>query len=107
MHMYIFSSCFVLVLCLVFFFQCPIDPVALLLEKDPSKAEPQSVPSPAAVKQDIVLPPGAAVTTEKGVPETSKLLEENLTEDKEVELMADHEDGTQTEGNVHAFLESF
>lgn len=86
-----------------FFVPFPIDPVALL-EKDPSKAETQSVPSSAAVKQDILLPPEGAVTTEKGVPESSKLLEENLTEDKEVELMDVHEDGTQIEGNVLVFL---
>lgn len=87
----------------LFFAPFPIDPVALL-EKDPSKAESQSVPSPAAVKQDILLPPEGAVTTEKAVPESSKLLEENLTEDKEVELMDVHEDGTQLEGDVLAFL---
>lgn len=86
-----------------FFVPFPTDPVALP-EKDPSKAEPQSVPSPAAVKKDILLPPEGAVKTEKDVPESSKHLEENLTEDKEVELMDVHEDGTQIEGNVLAFL---
>lgn len=99
MYMYVFVSH------IAWFFPCPVAPVALLLAKDPSQAEPQSVPPPAAVKQDILLPPGGAVTTEKGVPETSKLLENNLTEDKEVELMDVQEDGTQTEGNELVFLD--
>lgn len=69
----------------------------LPLEKDLSKVEPHSVPSAAAVKQDVLLPPEGAVATEEGEAETSEPLKNNLTEDKETEVMDVH-DGAQTEG---------
>lgn len=67
--------------------------------KDLSKLESKPVPSAAAVKQDILPPPEGAVKTQNDeASETSKLLKNNLTEEKEVELMDAHEQGTQTEG---------
>lgn len=96
--------CLTLPLLSTLFFPCPDAPVALLPAKDPSKVEPQSVPSAAAVKQDILLPPEGDVTTEEGEAETTKLMKNNLTEDQEMELMDAHEEGAQTEGNELAFL---
>ncbi|XP_068559648.1 Golgi membrane protein 1 [Cebidichthys violaceus] len=75
----------------------PDAPVDLAPQKDLSKAESQSAPSAAAVKQDILLPPEEAVETEEGEAETGEPLKNNLTEDKEVEVMDAHEDGAQTE----------
>ncbi|GAA6223208.1 Golgi membrane protein 1 [Lates japonicus] len=65
--------------------------------KDLSKAEFQSVPSAVTVKQDILLPPEGADKTQDGEAETSKLLKNNLTEDKDIEVMDAHEEGVQTE----------
>lgn len=63
------------------------------LAKDLSKAE--SVPSTAA-EQDI-LPQEGAVKTDESEGETNKLLDNNLTEDKDMEVMDAHEEGVQTE----------
>lgn len=63
------------------------------LAKDLSKAE--SVPS-AAAEQDI-LPQEGAVKTDESEGETNKLLDNNLTEDKDMEVMDAHEEGVQTE----------
>lgn len=62
-------------------------PVALTSVKGLSKQESRSSPTAAVVKQDIFPPPEGP---EKGVgdeTETSKPLENNLTEDKDMELM--------------------
>ncbi|XP_071339212.1 Golgi membrane protein 1 isoform X2 [Trachinotus anak] len=75
----------------------PETPVDLPSVKDLSKAEFKSVPSAAAVKQDILLPPEGAVKSQEGEAETSKPLENNLTEDNEMEVMDAHEEGAQTE----------
>lgn len=77
--------------------KAPDAPVYLPPEKDLSKVESQSVPSAAAVKQDILSPPEGAVEGEKGEAETSKPLKNNLTEDNEMEVMDVHEEGAQTE----------
>ncbi|XP_056275478.1 Golgi membrane protein 1 isoform X2 [Pseudoliparis swirei] len=66
-------------------------------QKDLSKAESQTAPAAANVKQDILLPPEEAVETEEGEAETIEHLKNNLTENNEVELMDAHEDGAQTE----------
>ncbi|XP_040011702.1 Golgi membrane protein 1 [Xiphias gladius] len=75
----------------------PDAPADLPTVKDLSKADFQSVPSAAAVKQDILLPPEGGVNTQEGEAEASKLLKNNLTEDKEMEVMDAHEEGAQTE----------
>lgn len=75
----------------------PDAPADLSPAKDFSELESQSSPSAAAVKQDILPPPVGAVTTDEGEEETSKLVKNNLTDDKDMELMDVHEDGTQTE----------
>ncbi|KAF7659262.1 hypothetical protein LDENG_00000980 [Lucifuga dentata] len=62
-----------------------------------SKLDSQSVPLAATVKQDTLLPPEGAVRTEKEETANGKLLEENLTENKEVEEMVANQEGTQTE----------
>lgn len=72
------------------------DPVELPSTKDVSKAESLSVLSTAAIKQDSLQPPEGAVKTQEGGEET-KLLKNNLTEDKEVEVMEAHEEPAQTE----------
>ncbi|XP_070821568.1 Golgi membrane protein 1 isoform X2 [Chaetodon trifascialis] len=64
--------------------------------KDLSEVESRSVPSAAAVKQDTLLPPEGTVLTEEKA-EKSKLLTNNLTEDKDMELMDAHEEDTHTE----------
>ncbi|KAM6945064.1 Golgi membrane protein 1 [Lycodopsis pacificus] len=75
----------------------PDAPVDLAPQKDLSKAESQSAPSAAAVKKDILLPPVEAVETEEGEAETGEPLKNNLTEDKEMEVMDAHEEGAQIE----------
>ncbi|XP_059193310.1 Golgi membrane protein 1 isoform X2 [Centropristis striata] len=72
-------------------------PVDLPPVKDISKVESHSVPSAAAAKQDILLPPEGAADTKQGDAETSEPLKNNLTEDKDMEVMDAHEDGAQTE----------
>lgn len=79
--------------------------MALLSAKDSPKVEPQSVPTAAAVEKDVLLPPEGAIRTEEGEAEDSKLLKNNLTEDKEGELMGLHEEGAKTEGNEFVFLD--
>ncbi|XP_020513529.1 Golgi membrane protein 1 [Labrus bergylta] len=64
---------------------------------DQTPAKGLAVPSATAEKQDILSPPEGAVTTEEGEADTSKLLKNNLTEGKELEVMDVHEDGAQTE----------
>lgn len=83
---------------LPYYFPVPDAPADLPTVKDLSKADFQSVPSAAAVKQDILLPPEGGVNTQEGEAEASKLLKNNLTEDKEMEVMDAHEEGAQTEG---------
>lgn len=65
--------------------------------KELNKFETETVPSAAAVKPDVLLPPGGAFTTEEGQADTSKLLKNNLTEDKEMELMDAHEEDAPVE----------
>ncbi|XP_042344219.1 Golgi membrane protein 1 isoform X2 [Plectropomus leopardus] len=72
--------------------------VNLSPEKNLSEVrESQLVPSAAAVKQDILLPPEGAVEAEKGEAGTSKPVKNNLTEDNDLEVMDAHEEGAQTE----------
>lgn len=59
---------------------------------DQAPAKDLTVPSATAGKQDILLPPERAVTTEEGQGETSKLLKNNLTEDQDLEVMDAHEE---------------
>ncbi|XP_029296340.1 Golgi membrane protein 1 [Cottoperca gobio] len=72
-------------------------PMDLLPENDLSKAESQSVPSAAAVKQDLLLPPEGAVVTEEAEAETSEPMKNNLTEEKEMEVMDVREEDAQTD----------
>lgn len=85
-------------LTLPFYLPGPDAPGDLPSQKDLSKAESQTAPAAANVKQDILLPPEEAVETEEGEAETIEHLKNNLTENNEVELMDAHEDGAQTEG---------
>lgn len=68
------------------------------MAKDLTEVASQSGPSLAVVKQDLLQPPEGTVTTE-GEAETSKLLKNNLTEDKEMEVM-----DAQIEGKELTFL---
>ncbi|XP_034090686.1 Golgi membrane protein 1 isoform X2 [Gymnodraco acuticeps] len=65
--------------------------------KDLSKIDSQSIPSAAAVKQETLLPPEGAVLPQEGEAETSEPVKNNLTEDKEMEVMDVHGEDTQTE----------
>lgn len=62
------------------------------------KGESQAASSAAAVKQDILPPPEGAVKSQDAETETSKFIKNNLTEEKDMEFMDAHEEGTQTEG---------
>jgi len=65
---------------------------------NPALAKDVTVPSANADKQDILSPPEGAATTEEGEAGASKLLNNNLTEDKEMEVMDAHEENpAQTE----------
>ncbi|KAJ4942309.1 hypothetical protein JOQ06_012175 [Pogonophryne albipinna] len=75
----------------------PNTPVDLPTGKDLSKIDSQSVPSAAAVKQETLLPPEGAVLPQEGEAETSESVKNNLTEDKEMEVMDVHGEDTQTE----------
>ncbi|KAF3851153.1 hypothetical protein F7725_012925 [Dissostichus mawsoni] len=75
----------------------PNTPVDLPTGKDLSKIDSQSVPSAAAVKQETLLPPEGAVLPQEGEAETSEPVKNNLTEDKEMEVMDVHGEDTQTE----------
>ncbi|XP_034090684.1 Golgi membrane protein 1 isoform X1 [Gymnodraco acuticeps] len=75
----------------------PNTPVDLPTGKDLSKIDSQSIPSAAAVKQETLLPPEGAVLPQEGEAETSEPVKNNLTEDKEMEVMDVHGEDTQTE----------
>ncbi|XP_033974377.1 Golgi membrane protein 1 [Trematomus bernacchii] len=75
----------------------PNTPVDLPTGKDLSKIDSQSIPSAAAVKQETLLPPEGAVLPQEGEAETSEPVKNNLTEEKEVEVMDVHGEDTQTE----------
>ncbi|KAK1892753.1 Golgi membrane protein 1 [Dissostichus eleginoides] len=75
----------------------PNTPVDLPTGRDLSKIDSQSVPSAAAVKQETLLPPEGAVLPQEGEAETSEPVKNNLTEDKEKEVMDVHGEDTQTE----------
>lgn len=72
--------------------------------QDLSKVESQSAPSAAAVQQDFLLAPEQAVKTEEEETETEtetetrEPLKNNLTEDRELQVMDAHEEGARTEG---------
>lgn len=75
----------------------PNTPVDLPTGKDLSKIYSQSIPSAAAVKQETLLPPEGAVLPQEGEAETSEPVKNNLTEDKEMEVMDVNGEDTQTE----------
>lgn len=83
---------------LSYYFLGPDATVQLSLHKDLPKGESQPDPSAAAVKQDILPPPEGAVKTQDSEAETSKLFKNNLTEEKDMEVMDAHEEATRTEG---------
>jgi len=66
--------------------------------KDLSEEEPQFVPSAATAKQGVLETEEEAIKTDEVEEETSRPFKNNLTEDKEIEVMDTNEDGTQTEG---------
>lgn len=66
---------------------------------DQALAKDVTVPAATAGKQDTLSPPEGAAATAEGETGTSKLLNNNLAEDKEVEVMDAHEESpAQTEG---------
>lgn len=78
--------------------------LALLSVKYSSKAEPHSIPSSAAEKPHVFLPPEGTVTTEDGDAEAVKFVKNNLTEDKEFDIMDVREEGVRTEGKIYQYL---
>lgn len=58
----------------------------------------------AAVEKETLPPLGVAVTTEKDGPADSKPKQENLTEDKGMELMDAHEEGAHSESKEQALI---
>lgn len=108
MHMYIFCSfpfLHVLIYCPLFSL-CPGVPLALLSVKYSSKVEPHSIPSSAAEKPRVFLPPEGTVTTEDGNVEAVKFMKNNLTEDKQFDIMDVQEEGVRTEGKIYQYLYS-
>ncbi|KAL3975746.1 exocyst complex component 8 [Sarotherodon galilaeus] len=75
----------------------PSAPVEQPTSKDLSKAGPKSVPSAAALKQEDKQPQEGADKADEVEGETGKLVENNLTEDKENEAMDAHEEDPQIE----------
>ncbi|XP_031616159.1 Golgi membrane protein 1 isoform X1 [Oreochromis aureus] len=75
----------------------PSAPVEQPTSKDLSKAGPKSVPSAAALKQEDKQPQEGADKADEVEGETGKLVENNLTEDKENEAMNAHEEDPQIE----------
>lgn len=83
-------------------FSAPSALVDLSPAKDLSKTES---PTAAVVKQDIEQPQEGAIKTDEVETEASKLLKNNLTEDKGIELMDAQEEVVQTEGKESKTLE--
>ncbi|XP_030594271.1 Golgi membrane protein 1 isoform X2 [Archocentrus centrarchus] len=75
----------------------PSDPVEYPTSKDLSKAEPQAVPSDVELKQDSIQPKEGAAKGDEVEAETSKLVKNNLTKDKGMEVIDTHEEGPQRE----------
>lgn len=73
------------------------DPVEHPTSKDLSKAEPQAVPSDIEFKQKSIQPKEGADKADKTEAETGKLVKNNLTEDKGIEVIDTHEEGPQRE----------
>lgn len=70
----------------------------------PEKAASQSVPSAAAVRQDILPPPEGDVATQDGEAENGKPLKNNLSEDKDMEVMDVRDDAVETEDRMDGLL---
>nr|XP_020458240.1 Golgi membrane protein 1 isoform X2 [Monopterus albus] len=64
---------------------------------DLSKVQSQSVPLSAEDKQDILQPPEGAVKTQEGEAEPIEPLKNNLTEEKDMQVIDAHEEETPTE----------
>ncbi|KAL6114093.1 golm1 [Pungitius sinensis] len=64
--------------------------------QDHSKVESQSAPSAAAVQQDVLLPPEEAFKTEEGETDPREALKNNLTEDRDLQVMDAHEEDART-----------
>lgn len=66
-------------------------------DEEPSKEEAKPVPTAVAAEKDVLPPLGGVVTTEKDEPMDSKPMQENLTEDKDMELLDAHEEDAHSE----------
>uniref|UniRef100_A0A3Q3JEN7 Golgi membrane protein 1 n=1 Tax=Monopterus albus TaxID=43700 RepID=A0A3Q3JEN7_MONAL len=71
---------------------------------DLSKVQSQSVPLSAEDKQDILQPPEGAVKTQEGEAEPIEPLKNNLTEEKDMQVIDAHEEETPTEGKELGIL---
>lgn len=75
-----------------------------LPDEEPSKEEAKPVPTAAAAEKDVLPPLGGVVATEKDEQMDSKLMQENLTEDKDMELLDAHEEDAHSESKEQALI---
>lgn len=75
-----------------------------LSDKEPFKEEGKLVPTAASAQKDVLPPLGGVVSTEKDGPMDSKPIQDNLTEDKDMELLDAHEEDAHSESKEQALI---
>lgn len=75
-----------------------------LPDKDPIKEVDKTVPTGATDEKDVLPPLGGVVTTEKDGEMDSKPIQDNLTEDKDMELLDAHEEDAHSESKEQALI---
>lgn len=73
-------------------------------KEERSKEEAKPVPTAAAAEKDALPPQGGVVNTEKEGPVDSKTMQENLTEDQDMELLDAHEEDAHSESKEQALI---
>lgn len=73
-----------------------------LPDKEPFKDK--AVSTVATAEKDVPPPLGGVVTTEKDSLMDSKAVQDNLTEDKDMELLDDHEEDPHSESKEKALI---
>lgn len=75
-----------------------------LSDKEVLKEDAKPVPTAAAAEKDVLPPLGGVVTTEKDGPVESKPVQDNFTEDKDMELLDAHEEDAHSESKEQALI---
>lgn len=68
------------------------------------KEDVKPVPTVTMVKKDLLAPLDGVVTTEKDGPMDSKHIQDNLTEDKDMELLDAHEEDAHSDSKEQALI---